>query len=82
MTRDKSGSTSLTVIIAFVANVLVALAKTGAALIAGSASMTAEAAHSWADTGNQVFLLIAEKKAGGRVLHSGVPANPEGGTPT
>jgi cation diffusion facilitator family transporter len=25
--------------------------------------MTAEAAHSWADTGNQVFLLIAERKA-------------------
>lgn len=59
----KSWSASITVLIAFAANVLVAVAKTGAALITGSASMTAEAAHSWADTGNQVFLLIAERKA-------------------
>lgn len=63
MKREKPGSTSLTVIIAFAANVLVALAKSAAALVSGSASMTAEAAHSWADTGNQVFLLIAERKA-------------------
>jgi cation diffusion facilitator family transporter len=61
--RKKSWSASLTVLIAFAANVLVAAAKTVAALISGSASMTAEAAHSWADTGNQVFLLIAERKA-------------------
>jgi cation diffusion facilitator family transporter len=51
------------VLIAFAANILVAAAKSAAALISGSASMTAEAAHSWADTGNQVFLLIAERKA-------------------
>jgi cation diffusion facilitator family transporter len=61
--RKKSGPASLTVLIAFAANILVAAAKTAAALISGSASMTAEAAHSWADTGNQVFLLIAERKA-------------------
>jgi cation diffusion facilitator family transporter len=54
----------LTVIIAFFANAVVAGAKTVAALITGSASMTAEAAHSWADTGNQVFLFIAERKSG------------------
>jgi cation diffusion facilitator family transporter len=59
----KSWTASLTVLIAFAANVLVAVAKTVAALITGSASMAAEAAHSWADTGNQVFLLIAERKA-------------------
>ncbi|QCB97007.1 cation transporter [Arthrobacter sp. PAMC25564] len=58
------GPTLLTVIIAFVANAAVAGAKTVAALITGSASMTAEAAHSWADTGNQVFLFIAERKSG------------------
>lgn len=63
MKREKQGATSLTVIIAFAANVLVALAKSAAALVSGSASMTAEAAHSWADTGNQVFLFIAERKA-------------------
>src|SRR6476659_175866 len=61
--KKKPGSTLLTVIIAFAANVLVAAAKTVAALISGSASMTAEAAHSWADTGNQIFLVIAERRS-------------------
>jgi len=42
----KSEST-LTVIIAFAANLLVAIAKTWAALLTGSASLAAEAAHSW-----------------------------------
>ncbi|WP_067195772.1 cation diffusion facilitator family transporter [Microbacterium sp. XT11] len=51
----------MTVIIAFLANVLVAVAKTIAALITSSASMVAEAAHSWADAGNEVFLLIADR---------------------
>jgi len=54
----------LTVVIAFTANLAVALAKTVAAALTGSASMVAEAAHSWADTGNQVFLLIAERRGG------------------
>lgn len=53
----------MTVLIAFVANVLVALAKTVAALITGSASMVAEAAHSWSDAANEVFLLIADKRS-------------------
>ena len=52
----------LTVVIAFGANLLVAIAKTIAALLSGSASMVAEAAHSWADTGNEVFLLVAERR--------------------
>lgn len=52
-----------TVIIAFIVNALVAIAKTAAALITGSASMVAEAAHSWADTGNEVFLVIAERRS-------------------
>jgi cation diffusion facilitator family transporter len=38
----------------------VAIAKTVAAAVTGSASILAEAAHSWADTGNQVFLLVAD----------------------
>src|SRR6478752_9804471 len=61
--RKKPGSTLVTVIIAFAANFLVAAAKTVAALLSGSASMTAEAAHSWADTGNQVFLFFAERRS-------------------
>jgi cation diffusion facilitator family transporter len=53
----------VTVIIAFFANVLVAVAKTVAAFLTGSASMVAEAAHSWADAGNEIFLLIADRKS-------------------
>ena len=53
---------SLTVVIAFAANLLVAIGKTIAALVTGSASMVAESAHSWADTGNEIFLLIAERR--------------------
>jgi len=55
---------SLTVILAFGANLLVAIGKTIAAFLTGSASMVAESAHSWADTGNEIFLLIAERRAG------------------
>ncbi|MGV9824295.1 MULTISPECIES: cation diffusion facilitator family transporter [unclassified Gordonia (in: high G+C Gram-positive bacteria)] len=54
----------LTVVIAFTMNVLVAIAKTVAAGITGSASMVAESAHSWADAGNEVFLLVAERRGG------------------
>jgi cation diffusion facilitator family transporter len=53
----------LTVVIALVANALIAVAKSFVALITGSASMVAEAAHSWADAGNEVFLILAERKA-------------------
>ncbi|VXB76509.1 cation diffusion facilitator family transporter [Aeromicrobium sp. 9AM] len=54
---------NLTVIIALLANALVALAKSAAAMFTGSASMVAETAHSWADTGNEVFLLIADRRS-------------------
>ena len=58
------GSESLvTVIVAFGANLLIALAKSAAAVMTGSASMLAEAAHSWADTGNEIFLLIANRRS-------------------
>ncbi|RBP64132.1 cation diffusion facilitator family transporter [Brevibacterium sanguinis] len=53
----------MTVIIAFCANLLVAIAKTVVALVTGSASMMAEAAHSWADAGNEIFLLIADRRS-------------------
>jgi cation diffusion facilitator family transporter len=55
----------MTVVIAFAVNVLVGVAKTVAALITGSASMAAEAAHSWADVGNESFLLVADKRSKG-----------------
>ena len=57
------GNDSLvTVLVALGANALVASAKTVAAVITGSASMVAESAHSWADTGNEVFLLVADRR--------------------
>ncbi|MCK9897002.1 cation diffusion facilitator family transporter [Frankia sp. AgB32] len=53
----------LTVAIAFVANLVIAIAKSAAAMLTGSASMVAEAAHSWADTGNEVFLVMANRRS-------------------
>ncbi|RIJ77189.1 cation diffusion facilitator family transporter [Nakamurella silvestris] len=64
MGSDSPGQESATtVIVAFAANVLVAVAKSAAAVITGSASLLAEAAHSWADAGNEVFLLIANRRS-------------------
>ncbi|GAA1884839.1 cation diffusion facilitator family transporter [Lapillicoccus jejuensis] len=60
--EQSGGESVLTVVVALVANGLIALAKSAAALLSGSASMVAEAAHSWADTGNEVFLLLAERR--------------------
>jgi cation diffusion facilitator family transporter len=58
------GSESLTtVLVAFGANILIALAKSAAAVVTGSASILAEAAHSWADAGNEIFLLIANRRS-------------------
>ena len=64
LATDAGGSESLlTVLVALGANVLVAAAKTVAAAVTGSASLVAKAAHSWADSGNEVFLLIADRRA-------------------
>ncbi|MGC5165800.1 cation diffusion facilitator family transporter [Luteimicrobium sp. DT211] len=60
---DERGDSTLTVVIAFAANLAVALAKSAAAALTGSASMVAEAVHSWADTGNEVFLLVADRSS-------------------
>jgi cation diffusion facilitator family transporter len=69
--QGSGGSESLlTVIVAFAANLVIALAKSAAALITGSASLLAEAAHSWADAGNEVFLLVANRR-------SARPADPQ-----
>lgn len=59
---EKSDSLT-TVLVAFAANLVIAVAKTIAAILTGSSSMLAEAAHSWADAGNEVFLLIADKRS-------------------
>ena len=62
--RGPGTSESLTtVLVALGANLLIAAAKSVAAVLTGSASLVAEAAHSWADTGNEVFLLIANRRS-------------------
>jgi len=48
---------------AFVANLGVAVTKTGAAIWTGSGSLLAEAIHSYADCGNQILLFIGMKRA-------------------
>jgi cation diffusion facilitator family transporter len=59
---ETSGDSTTTVLIAFAANAAIAVAKTIVAMITGSASMLAESAHSWADTGNEVLLFIADRR--------------------
>ncbi|MDZ5662626.1 cation diffusion facilitator family transporter [Nocardioides sp. S-58] len=53
----------LTVVIALAANTTLAVLKSLVAAVTGSASMVAEAAHSWADAGNEVFLVVAERRS-------------------
>lgn len=60
---DRSESVT-TVLIAFAANIVVALAKTAAAVLTSSAPLVVEAAHSWADAGNEVLLIIANRRGG------------------
>ncbi|MGO1561040.1 MAG: cation diffusion facilitator family transporter [Actinomycetaceae bacterium] len=60
---QSGGESLLTVVVALVANALVALAKSVVAAISGSAAMVAEAAHSWADVGNELFLLIGVRRS-------------------
>jgi cation diffusion facilitator family transporter len=52
-----------TVLVALGANLVIAVAKSIAAVVTRSASLTAEAAHSWADTGNEIFLFVANRRA-------------------
>jgi cation diffusion facilitator family transporter len=50
-----------TVLVALGAGVGVALAKVGAAVFTGSTALAAEAAHSLADSGNDLALLVAQR---------------------
>ncbi len=52
-----------TVLVAAGVNVAIAAAKLVAAVLTGSASMWAEAAHSLADTGNEVLLFVGLRKS-------------------
>jgi divalent metal cation (Fe/Co/Zn/Cd) transporter len=58
------GSESVTtVLVAFGVNVVLAAAKSATAVATGSAPLLAEAAHSWADAGNEIFLMIANRRS-------------------
>jgi cation diffusion facilitator family transporter len=56
---DNQNASRRTVVVALAANAAIALAKFAGGLIAGSSAMLSEAAHSLADTTNQVFLLVS-----------------------
>jgi cation diffusion facilitator family transporter len=60
--RRAGAQTTVTVVVAGVANLAVALAKAVGGAISGSSAMQAEAAHSVADTVTQVFLFIASRR--------------------
>jgi cation diffusion facilitator family transporter len=51
-----------TVLIALAANAAIAVVKAFAGALSGSAAMLAEAAHSIADTANQIFLLVSIRR--------------------
>jgi cation diffusion facilitator family transporter len=61
--RNNRDATRSTVIIAGAANILVGLTKLVAGILSGSSAMLAEAAHSSADTLDQVLLLLSLREA-------------------
>ncbi|MCI3276584.1 cation diffusion facilitator family transporter [Streptomyces cylindrosporus] len=61
---DGGGESTLTVVVAALANLGIALAKAVAGVISGSSAMLSEAAHSVADTVTEVLLLTALKRSG------------------
>lgn len=60
-----AGESTIAVVAALVANLLIAIIKLVAGFVSGSASMFAEAAHSFSDVGNAVLLLVGIKRSGG-----------------
>lgn len=57
------GSSTKAILYALLANLGIAVMKTGAAIYTGSGSMLAEAIHSFADTGNQILLFFGINSA-------------------
>ena len=57
------GSSSKAILYAFLANLGIAVTKSGAAFYTNSGSMLAEAIHSYADCANQVLLFLGLKQA-------------------
>jgi cation diffusion facilitator family transporter len=61
--RKEDRSTRVTVLVALAANLVIALAKTVGGLLANSPALLSEAAHSVADSLNEVFLLAALRRS-------------------
>ncbi len=61
MSHDSGSMRSI--LLALFANLTIAAIKLTAAILTGSGSMMAEAVHSFADTGNQLLLLLGMKRA-------------------
>jgi cation diffusion facilitator family transporter len=57
------GESARTVVVALVANFGVALAKLAAAILSASAAVLAEALHAFADAGNELLLLVAQRRS-------------------
>jgi cation diffusion facilitator family transporter len=60
---SRSHGSRVSLLVAFVANLIVAAAKLAAGLITGSAALLAEAAHSIADSNNEVLLAVSFRRA-------------------
>ena len=69
MTRERTegerddGRTRVTVLVALAANLVIAAAKAVGGLLAGSPALLSEAAHSVADSMNEIFLLAALRRS-------------------
>ena len=61
--RAADGGSFRTIVIAFLANIVIGIAKLIAGLVSGSTGMLAEAAHSAADSVNEVFLAVGLHRA-------------------
>ena len=58
-----SSEQRVAVITALAANVVIAIAKFGAAAITGSSAMLAESLHSLADSVNEILLLVGARRS-------------------
>lgn len=66
--------TRITVLVALGANLVIAVAKTVGGLLAGSPALLSEAAHSVADSLNEVFLLAALRRSRRPADEAGTPS--------
>jgi cation diffusion facilitator family transporter len=62
VSEPAGGESVRTIVVALLANGGIAVAKGAAAVITGSTAMFAETVHSVADTGNEVLLLVANRR--------------------